>query len=573
MQKNKMDTTAASGSGGDGDNDEGDGEEGESPSPVRARSTSPRVEKPEDVEGFEELKGDPMLQVDSQQWLSRGCLFGAESRPGGMKTPPSSYKRKLKCQVDPKLFLLSHTGMQSMNKREAINVIQKKKIVHAVREAEHKKHYAEKVVDQAKYAFQEADEDGGGSLDVDELIEVVKAMREKQGNPIKSMDEKIKLHIEATDAVVKYGSLEYDLRGLELRAISFDGFLSMLGYEPWRTMFGIPHDISMFQARMTIMAKEVFEEADADGGGSLDAEELLGVVKSLREKMGKPITYEDGGREMRRMVREVDRAVTKYGEVGDDGSDSEEGPAIQFKDFLKMIKVEPWRTIFGVTEGLKKEKMQLAASKMAEDRRHTKAFVKRLNVLRGAIAAGSEGPRVAQAPYASDWNTLSQSGDKYRPSGGAQFGCGGHDAVGKVLASDVPRWKGKDCFFNSAGSTENSVSSSNYNVEGARPGIAIGVDRRLKHLHGEEYKTTLTAGKTSPLRKGEKKLFEPPVYPKEASKHPLCSRSAFSSNHLKISTRGGGGRQLNMFPPLPGPYVPKPLLDSMRAAFKNSYTI
>ena len=213
---------------------------------------------------------------------------------------------------------------------------------------------------------------------------------------------------------------------------------------------------------------------------------------------------------------------------------------------------------------------------MAEDRRHTKAFIKRLNVLRGVIAPGAEGPEIAQAPYASDWCTLAQSGDKYRPSGGAQFGCGGHDAVGKILASEVPRWKGRHCFFNSAGSTEDSVSSSKYDVEGARPGIAVGVDRKLKHLHGDSYKTKLkeiwSAGKGSPLGKGEKKLFEPPVYPKEAAKHPLCSRSAFSSNHLKISTRGGGGRQLNMFPPLPSSMA-KPLLDSMRNAFKNSYTI
>ena len=99
----------------------------------------------------------------------------------------------------------------------------------------------------AKRTFEQADEDGGGSLDVDELIEVVKLMREEQGDPIRSMDEKIKLHIEATEAVHKYGTLDWDVRGVEMRAITFDGFLSMLGYEPWRTMFGIPQDISMFQ--------------------------------------------------------------------------------------------------------------------------------------------------------------------------------------------------------------------------------------------------------------------------------------------------------------------------------------
>jgi len=76
--------------------------------------------------------------------------------------------------------------------------------------------------------------------------------------------------------------------------------------------------------------------------------------------MGKPITYEvnvtvtltltltlitseDGGREMRRMTREVAKAVAKYGN---------EAEAILFSDFLKMVKVEPWKTIFGITEGL-----------------------------------------------------------------------------------------------------------------------------------------------------------------------------------------------------------------------------
>ena len=43
--------------------------------------------------------------------------------------------------------------------------------------------------------------------------------------------------------------------------------------------------------------------------------------------------------------------------------------------------------------GLRKEKKQLAASKMAEDRRHTKAFKRRLDVLRGKVVPGGEGPQ------------------------------------------------------------------------------------------------------------------------------------------------------------------------------------
>lgn len=31
----------------------------------------------------------------------------------------------------------------------------------------------------------------------------------------------------------------------------------------------------------------------------------MGVVKKLRERMGKPVRYDDGGREMRRLQREV----------------------------------------------------------------------------------------------------------------------------------------------------------------------------------------------------------------------------------------------------------------------------
>ena len=117
-----------------------------------------------DVEdAVHDLRNDPRLKVDEQQWTSKGTLFGAESRRMS-KTPPWSYKNRLKCKVDPKLFLLRQTGMQSMSKTRAIPIIQKAKLVHAVREADHKKTYAERVVEQAKRQFQMADEDGGGSI-------------------------------------------------------------------------------------------------------------------------------------------------------------------------------------------------------------------------------------------------------------------------------------------------------------------------------------------------------------------------------------------------------------------------
>lgn len=477
-------------------------------------------------EGFEDMKDDLMLQIDEAQWLSKGFLFSAESRPGGARTPHWSHKNKLKCKPDPKLFMLKKTGMQSMQKRKAMELIQQKKIEHAVREAEHKKNYAEKVVKNAKRTFEEADEDGGGSLDCDELIDVVKMMREEAGNPVRSMDDKIQLQIEATEAVAKYGTLEYDIRGVEVRSITFDGFLSMLGFEPWRGMFNIPQDISMFQARMTIMAKEVFEEADEDGGGSLDGEELLGVVKSLRERMGKPITYEDGGREMRRMVREVGRAVDKYGD--------EEG-GIQFKDFLKMIKVEPWKTIFGVAQGLKKEKRQLAASKMAEDRRHTKAFIKRLDVLRGVIAR-DDSPVVPKYPYATRHNTLSEEVDKYAPAGGARFGLGGQNPVKAVFVSTVPRDKGLNSFFNSSGAGEWSLPPNYYETSKARPGMADLLQRKLLVNQGNDYY--------------KKEVAEGRHPDKSKVRNALCNRSMFASSYLRMSTKGGGGRTHSIFPAL-----------------------
>jgi len=489
------------------------------------------------MDDFKHMRDDPMFKLNEAQWKSKGVSFSAVSRPGAPKTPAWSYKRKLKGKVDPKLYLMKHDGMHTMQKEAALGLIQEKRIKQAIREADHKKRYAEKVVSRAKKSFEQADEDGGGSLDVEELIEVVQNMREDSDNPVRSLDEKIKLRIEANEAVHKYGTLDYDERGVELRAITFDGFLSMLGYEPWKTMFGIPPDISMFQARMTILAQETFDEADADGGGSLDAQELLGVVKTLRQRMGKPITYEDGGREMRRMQREVDRAMDKWGVIDEEEGDEEEAEAaIQFKDFLRMMKVEPWKTIFGVTEGLRKEKQQLALSRKAEDRRHTKAFIKRLDVLRGKIAR-NDTPQVKVEPYSSDHMTLAQEVDRYRPSGGVPVGIGGHNPVKAVLVSQVERLDGPGSFIHESPGVC-GLGPNYYDVHKATPGIAEDISQKLLRSSNNDY---------------YKKLLQEGTLPdgnKSKTNKKLNNRSIFACNHLKIHTRGGGGKMHTLFPRL-----------------------
>jgi len=91
------------------------------------------------------------------------------------------------------------------------------------------------------------------------------------------------------------------------------------------------------------LAGEIFQEADIDNSGSLDVEELSGIVTNLFAKMGKDLPHDYQGDALK---VKVERSLLRF--------DADGNGTISFDEFLQMLCCAPWRAMLppGIRENM-----------------------------------------------------------------------------------------------------------------------------------------------------------------------------------------------------------------------------
>lgn len=94
-------------------------------------------------------------------------------------------------------------------------------------------------------------------------------------------------------------------------------------------------------------AREVFDEADMDGNGSLDEYEMLRMLTQLFQKMGMPVKTD----QLPRLKQEVRIAVLRY--------DTDCNGTLEFDEVAEMLCVDPWRELLP-SDSRQKENARIA---------------------------------------------------------------------------------------------------------------------------------------------------------------------------------------------------------------------
>ena len=181
-------------------------------------------------------------------------------------------------------------------------------------------HTAEKI----RAMFSEADKDGSGTLDAEELAALV---RRYYGTEGKSRSAKV-VQREVSDAM---GAFDTDGNGL----LSFAEFLVLAGSDsfsfPWaksvkQKLVGHATKELEVNTNLASAAREklhaLFTAADTDGSGTLSNDELTKIVKKYYGGAGK-------SRSTKAVQREVDEALEAY--------DADADGVLSFDEFLQMV--------------------------------------------------------------------------------------------------------------------------------------------------------------------------------------------------------------------------------------------
>ena len=84
------------------------------------------------------------------------------------------------------------------------------------------------------------------------------------------------------------------------------------------------------------MARQLFEDADADGSGELDEAELSELMKDLWGKLGRPLK----GENRMGLQSEIQKVMRQF--------DTDNNGTLSFVEFLRMITRKPWKDLFPV---------------------------------------------------------------------------------------------------------------------------------------------------------------------------------------------------------------------------------
>jgi len=212
---------------------------------------------------------------------------------------------------------------------------------------------ARAVAKAATGLFKQADADNNGRIDVQELTALVEQMRLDMG-----LSEGGGVHNRgkrsAADEAAK-AIAEFSKNGADL---TFDQFLDMLCSDGWRSLLPVGANSTAVaellpkvlkkpiqeNARMTAAkeaagkaavraARQLFQDADADGNGLLDPDELAWLVQALATRMaGETVVLGED-----ELHAQVSDAFARF--------DTDHDGVISFSEFLEMMKSKPWSAL------------------------------------------------------------------------------------------------------------------------------------------------------------------------------------------------------------------------------------
>jgi len=118
-------------------------------------------------------------------------------------------------------------------------------------------------------------------------------------------------------------------------------------YTQLETYVYVKKEMSGLDEAVRHAARDLFDEADMDGNGSLDEYELLRMLTNLFQKMGMPVKTD----QLPRLKQEVRIAVARY--------DTDDNGTLEFDEVAEMLCVDPWRELLP-SDSLQKENALLA---------------------------------------------------------------------------------------------------------------------------------------------------------------------------------------------------------------------
>jgi len=189
----------------------------------------------------------------------------------------------------------------------------------------------------ARHLFEQADTDKDGTLDQVELMACLSSLHESHGQAWSSLS----VRDEAVAAIARYGTAQGKLpyEGF-LRLIGGEGVLAMLPAGDMREQVSkqahkdahkeLGKNAAKAAAGVAVMqaAKKIFNDADADGNGSIDQDELAWLVQRLWSEIGRNVPGPNS------LGSAAARALRKF--------DTNHDGVISFKEFLAMITTSPW---------------------------------------------------------------------------------------------------------------------------------------------------------------------------------------------------------------------------------------
>ena len=219
---------------------------------------------------------------------------------------------------------------------------------------------AEATFERARELFDRVDANGDGTIDRYEIVGLVQQLWGELGIADGFQDES-RLDQEVDEAMEHFGDPE---------GIKFPQFVRMLTKPPWRSL--LPESVQEVLPILLLkenldsakgddkedqeesglsIATQMFQDADADQDGHLDAEELRDVIEDWIEHC-----HQDG-REPKLTAEQLDEHLANlFGEAGDG--------FIDIDQWIAMLAIDPWKSL--LPSNLKDEIVLAAASVKAE---------------------------------------------------------------------------------------------------------------------------------------------------------------------------------------------------------------